>query len=100
MILESETPGPSDNEENQLRRRRIGFYKRNGFIEIYEMGTCGVRFTTFSYMYPPEDIEKTMKEHKLIYGSERKDVIVPLPEGVKPPMPFWMEKDENNEKTF
>ena len=93
MILESETPEDINNEVNNLRRRRTGFYKRNGFIEIYEMGTCGVRFTTFSYKYPPEDLERTMKEHKLIYGYEREDVIVPLAPGVIPPLPFWMKEE-------
>lgn len=93
MILESETPMDDGNPENEIRKRRTGFYKRNGFVELYEMGTCGVRFTTFSYMYAPADIELTMREHKEIYGEEREDVIVPLERGVKPPMPFWMKKD-------
>lgn len=92
MILESETPEEGDDStENVLRKRRIGFYKRNHFIEIYEMGTCGVRFTAFSYKFPPEDLERTMKEHRMIYGEEREDIVIPLPKGVKPPMPFWME---------
>lgn len=95
MILESETPMNDGDPENEIRKRRVGFYKRNGFVELYEMGTCGVRFTTFSYMHQPDDLNLTMKEHKEIYGVEREDVIVPLPEGVIPPMPFWTKKDGN-----
>ncbi len=94
MILESETPEENDDsDENILRKRRIGFYKRNHFIEIYEMGTCGVRFTAFSYKILPENIDCTMREHRMIYGEERQDIVIPLPKGVKPPMPFWIEDE-------
>ena len=101
MILESETPTDDSDPENEIRKRRIGFYRRNGFVELYEMGTCGVRFTTFSYMEVPSDIELTMMEHKEIYGEEREDVIVPLERGVTPPVPFWMKQMEIiNEKSI
>lgn len=91
LILESEAPVPKDDEEeNSLRRRRIAFYERNGYIKIYEMGTCGMRFTTMAYEKVPGNLAQVMKDHKEIYGPERTDVVVPLAADVKPPQPFWM----------
>jgi len=96
LILETETPEEgSEDAENEIRRRRRAFYERNGYIKIYEMGTCGVRFDTMSYETVPDDIEQVMKDHKEIYGPERYDVIVPLPAGEEPPLPFWMEDRSN-----
>jgi len=90
LILESEALVPGGDEaENHIRRRRIAFYERNGFKKIYEMGTCGMRFVTMAYQCMPENMAEVMREHKAIYGPERDDVVVPLPEGEKPPMPYW-----------
>lgn len=91
MVLESETPNcDDDSEENILRRRRLNFYMRNGWVKMYEMATCGVRFTAMSFEEVPENIENVMIEHKNIYGEIRDDVIIPLPHGMKPPLPYWM----------
>lgn len=91
LVLESEAPVEGDSEEeNSLRRRRIAFYERNGYIKIYEMGTCGMRFTTMAFEKPPKNMEQVMKDHKDIYGPERTDVVVPLAPGVQPPQPYWM----------
>lgn len=92
LVLESETPLAGDeSEENEIRKRRVKFYERNHYVKIYEMGTCGVRFDAMAYEKVPDNLEKVMREHKEIYGPKRTDVIVPLPEHMKPPQPFWME---------
>lgn len=92
ILLESETPEDKNDPENNIRRRRVGFYQRNGYIKIYEMGTCGVRFDAMVYKNPPDDMGRVMREMKGIYGPERTDVIVPLGRDEDPPLPFWMEK--------
>lgn len=92
IILESETPFENDeSEENEIRKRRIHFYERNGWVKMYEMATCGMRFNAMSFESVPENLDLIRKEHKNIYGQERTDVIVPLPEGEIPPLPYWME---------
>ena len=73
-----------------LRKRRIHFYERNGWVKMYEMATCGMRFNAMSFESVPENLDLIMKEHKKIYGQQRTDVIVPLPEGETPPLPYWM----------
>lgn len=93
LIVESETPlSEGDLETNEIRRRRCEFYRRNGYVKMYEMGTCGVRFDAMAFEKIPKNLEKTMKEHKIIYGEERQDVMVPLGKDEKPPLPFWMGK--------
>lgn len=94
LICEAEMPDAGDCEaENHLRERRINFYKRNNYIKIYEMATCGLRFAALAYKNVPQDIQKVMSEHKAIYGPHRHDVIVPLKKGEKPPKPYWMQKN-------
>lgn len=93
LIVESETPlEEGDAEENLLRKRRCEFYRRNGYVKVYEMGTCGVRFDAMVFEKAPKDLEKVMREHKKIYGVEREDVIVPLGKNQAAPLPFWMKK--------
>lgn len=86
--------------ENDLRRRRIGFYERNGLAPLYVSATCGVRMQVL-YWGPdvpdPEDpgaeadILAIADMHKHLYPAYRDDVLCPLPEGVEPPLPHWME---------
>ena len=86
-------PADGDREsENHLRERRINFYKRNNYIKICEMATCGLRFAALAYRDVPCDIQTVMTEHKAIYGPHRHDVIVPLEKGQTPPKPYWMQK--------
>lgn len=91
LILESETPFEDDNsDDNTIRKRRINFYERNGLVKMYEMATCGMRFNAMAFGSVPENLEQIMIEHKLIYGEKRTDVIIPLPKGATPPLPYWM----------
>ena len=95
LILESETPFENDDsQENEIRKRRIGFYERNGWVKMYEMATCGMRFNAMSYESLPDNLETIKAEHKEVYGETRTDVIIPLPKDEKPPLPYWM-KQEN-----
>ena len=76
-------------EENQIRRRRIAFYERNGFTAAYPMATCGMAWQTLTYA-PEMEIEGVMAQHRALYGPARTDVVVPLGEGQLPQMPYWM----------
>lgn len=91
LILESETPlEHEDSEENTIRKRRVRFYERNGWVKMYEMATCGMRFNAMSFETVPEHLDVIQREHKKIYGEKRTDVIIPLPKGQQPPLPYWM----------
>ena len=93
LILESETPfEQDDSEENKVRRKRIHFYERNGWVKMYEMATCGMRFHAMTYEAIPENLEVIKIEHKRIYGERRNDVIVPLQRDEFPPLPYWMKE--------
>lgn len=93
LILESETPFENDNsEENEIRKRRIGFYERNGWVKMYEMATCGMRFNAMSYEVVPDNLDLIKVEHKKVYEEKRTDVIIPLPKGDIPPLPYWMKE--------
>lgn len=96
LILESETPLTNDDSaENIIRKRRIGFYERNGWLKMYEMATCGMRFNAMSYEVMPDNLDITMQQHKQIYGEKRTDAIIPLLEGEQPPLPYWMKDNKN-----
>ena len=91
LILESETPIEGDGSaENEIRKRRVQFYRRNGWVKMYEMATCGMRFDAMSYESVPENLKQVMLQHKKIYGETRTDVIVPLAKGETAPLPYWM----------
>ena len=91
IILESETPLDNENSiENLIRQRRINFYKRNGWVKMYEMATCGMRFDTMTFGKIPTELEKVQAYHKQIYGPTRTDVVIPLPKGETAPLPYWM----------
>ncbi|NCB64214.1 MAG: GNAT family N-acetyltransferase [Clostridia bacterium] len=92
VITEAETPIPGDSEEeNALRLRRIGFYRRCGFHPVYEMASCGARFQALLLGEIPEDMTKLMADHKTVYGPLRTDVKVPITPGEIPARPYWMQ---------
>lgn len=85
FVLESELPVEQDREEdNLLRLRRIGFYRRNGFTPAYRMATCGLAWQALLYDPTNIPVEDIMRWHRAIYGLNRTDVQVPLPEGDVP----------------
>ena len=90
IVLESELPIAGDRaEENDLRLRRIRFYQRNGFTPVYRMATCGLAWQALLYDPTNTPVEDIMRWHRAIYGPNRTDVQVPLPEGEVPQMPYW-----------
>lgn len=93
LLIEAERPVEGgDPEENDLRRRRLAFYERCGFVPAYDMATCGMRFATF-LPYLPQDLTSVMALHRAIYGPERTDVKVPLGLDETPPgPPAWMKE--------
>lgn len=95
IIVESELPIPGgDPKENSIRERRIAFYQRNGFVPVYEMATCGLRWQALLLGVVPEhgsdEMAAIMAEHKALYGPLRTDVKVPLGLDEIPTMPYWM----------
>ena len=92
LVLESELPIAGANEvENELRLRRINFYQRNGFAPAYRMATCGLAWQALLYDPSNAKREDIMRWHKEIYGPQRTDVQVPLPDGEIPQMPYWVQ---------
>lgn len=96
LLIEAERPVEGDDPaENALRRRRLAFYERCGFVPAYDMATCGMRFTTF-LPHMPADLAPVMALHRAIYGPARTDVKVPLgPDESPPGPPEWMNEGEN-----
>ena len=96
LLIEAERPVEGDDPvENGLRRRRLAFYERCGFVPAYDMATCGMRFTTFLPEIPA-DLAPVMALHKAIYGPARTDVKVPLGLDELPPgPPGWMKEGES-----
>ena len=91
LVTESELPVEDDSAmENEIRRRRIAFYARNGFTAAYPMATCGMAWQAMVFA-PAMAIEDVMAQHKALYGPQRTDVVVPLPPGQRPEMPYWMQ---------
>ena len=90
LVTESELPVEGDSEtENAIRRRRIAFYARHGFTAAYPMATCGMAWQALTFA-PGLDIEIVMAQHKALYGPTCTDVVVPLPDGQQPKLPYWM----------
>lgn len=91
LVTESELPIPgAAAEENALRTRRIGFYRRNGFVPAYEMATCGLRWQALLANAEGLDMADVMRWHKELYGPERTDVKVPIGKDETPELPYWM----------
>ena len=92
LVLESELPIDGGREaDNRLRLRRMDFYRRNGFAPVYPMATCGMVWQAMVYDPTNAAIEDIMRWHRELYGLERHDVQVPLPDGEAPTMPYWMQ---------
>ena len=66
---EAEKPNSDDPEENDLRRRRIAFYERNGFRVLdYECALFGVHFNCL-YRGPETDDRKVQDLHRSVYAA-------------------------------
>ena len=100
LFGEAEAPDSGDPAENDLRRRRIAFYERNGFRVLdYECALFGVRFACL-YRGPEGDDRKIEALHRGVYADyfspEHMARYVQLPlkpgEAVRP-APTWVEED-------
>ncbi len=93
LVTESELPVEGDGEEgNAIRLRRIAFYERNGLLPVYEMATCGSKWQALTVNTEGIAAEDIQLAHKALYGPGREDVVVPLPPGEEPKLPYWMKK--------
>ena len=99
LFGETEKPDADDPAENDLRRRRIGFYQRNGFRVLdYECALFGVRFHCI-YRGPETDDRKVEALHRSVYagyfsaGLMERFIQLPLGPGEKVrPAPGWVEE--------
>ena len=100
---EAEAPTSDDPAENDLRRRRIAFYLRNGLRVLdYECALFGVHFNCL-YLGPETDDRKIEKLHRSVYADyfspEHMEKYVQLPlhpgEAITP-APEWVEEDEED----
>ena len=97
---EAEAPGPdAPPAENDLRRRRIAFYERNGFRVLdYQCALFGVRFHCL-YRGPETDDRRVEALHRGVYAGyfspAHMERYIQLPlkpgEAVKP-APEWVEE--------
>lgn len=101
LFGEAEAPTSEDPAENDLRRRRIGFYERNGFRVLdYECALFGVHFNCL-YRGPETDDRVVEQMHRGVYASYfspahmERFVQLPLKQN-EPilPAPEWMEEDD------
>ena len=100
LFGEAEAPGPDASpQENDLRRRRIAFYQRNGFRVLdYECALFGVRFHCL-YRGPETDDRRVEALHRGVYAGyfspAHMERYIQLPlapgEAVKP-APEWVEE--------
>jgi len=90
IVLESELEVDGlSAAENELRRRRINFYLRNGFRAVYEMATCGLRWQALFFSAEEMPMEEIIGYHRTLYGTDRIDVVIPLCKGEVPPPSMW-----------
>ena len=101
LFGEAEAPTSDDPAENNLRRRRIAFYERNGFRVLdYECALFGVHFNCL-YRGPETDDRKVEALHRSVYADyfspEHMARYIQLPlhpgEAIHP-SPAWVEEDE------
>jgi GNAT superfamily N-acetyltransferase len=91
IVVESELPVISGSvDENELRQRRIGFYRRNGFSSCYHMATCGMAWQALLFDPCNTPLCDVMQQHRDLYGPQRNDVLIPLPDGTVPTLPYWI----------
>ena len=101
LFGEAEAPTSEDEAENHLRRRRIGFYERNGFRVLdYECALFGVHFKCL-FRGPQRDDRAVEQLQRCVYADyfspQHMERYIQLP--LKPgeeihPAPAWTEEVE------
>lgn len=101
LFGEAEAPDSTDPAENELRRRRLDFYRRNGFRLLdYDCALFGVHFNCL-YRGREEDDRAVEALHRSVYADyfapEHFARFIQLPlrpgEAVRP-APEWLEEDD------
>ena len=101
IVAEAEAPTSDDEGENALRRRRLGFYQRNGFRTLdYDCALFGVHFKCL-YCGPQRDDRMVEQLHRRVYAHYfspqhmKRYIQLPLAPGEEiHPAPAWMEEVE------
>lgn len=104
LFGEAEAPTSEIPGENELRRRRIGFYERCGFRVLdYECALFGVHFNCL-YRGPQTDDRVVEQMHRGVYaawfsgGHMERYIQLPLKPGEAIiPAPEWVEEDDDEE---
>ena len=99
LFGEAECPDADDPAENDLRRRRLAFYERNGFRVLdYECALFGVHFNCL-YCGPETDDRKVEAMHRGVYAGYfspahmERYIQLPLRPGeAVNPAPEWVEE--------
>lgn len=95
LVLESELPVPDgDPADNAIRVRRIAFYRRCGFVPVYEMATCGMHWQAMCINADGIPAAELMRMHRALYGAARSDVCIPIAPDAPAPLPYWMRAKE------
>ena len=101
IFLEAEAPLSEDPAENDLRRRRIAFYERNGFRVLdYDCALFGVHFNCL-YCGPETNDRLVETMHRGVYahwfsgGHLERYIQLPLKPGEAiRHAPEWVEEDD------
>ena len=101
LFGEAEAPVDPDPAVNDLRRRRLAFYERNGFrILSYECALFGVHFNCL-YRGGERDDQEVLRHHRKVYADYfspahmERFIQLPLHPGEAiHPAPCWVEEDE------
>lgn len=106
LFGEAEAPDTGDPAEDDLRRRRIGFYVRNGFrVLSYMCALFGVRFHCL-YRGPETDDQRVQAIHRSVYENYfsaahmERYIQLPLEPGEEiHPAERWLEENEEGTET-
>lgn len=97
ILAESEAPESGEDAGAELRRRRLGFYARNGFVYGgYDCALFGVHYKVLVRSREPVSRDEVLASHQAIYRSHlpaplyRRFVRLPLEPGedIPPALPF------------
>ena len=90
IIVEAEAEESGDPAERDLRRRRLGFYRRCGFAMLpYDCALFGVHYKVLLLSRGPIDAQEAMERHRGLYQNQfaperfARYVQFPLKEGEK-----------------
>lgn len=90
ILAEAEAEESGNPAGKELRRRRLGFYARCGFVTLpYECALFGVHYKVLMLPHGPVDADAALKEHQALYRMQFRPerleqyIQLPLKEGEK-----------------